>query len=352
MGLIQCKSSLVGNCFSNFAILALSHAALCFSKVVTGEIAKVLKAYGCLSVTGDRFAAEWPIGEFREHGIAYEQCEQNKSELYLAFVPVTNSRGVELPEDKRLLTELRRLERKRGRMGKDTVDHPPRLHDDLANAVAGVAHLLSSTVENSRAKPFNPILHISKETLKIAVGNWPLFLGLSQGEGIVASVIGQIYNREIRIFAAFSTENMSLRRHLSEYPKSWLSSSPCRLRIMGGYEDMDPEIKSEMHHAAQEILGGEWVTVSRPWEIRRNAVLDALTRAQPFTFRPIVQINPANTTPLSRVLNRGVYEKAQIENKDYHTFNAFALLLSRLELWKSAAKDPKPPRMPPSAMSA
>ena len=48
-------------------------------KVVTGEIAEVLKGYGVLNVTGDRFAAEWPVAEFREHGIAYEQCEENKS---------------------------------------------------------------------------------------------------------------------------------------------------------------------------------------------------------------------------------------------------------------------------------
>ena len=154
-------------------------------KVVTGEIAEVLKGYGVLNVTGDRFAAEWPVAEFREHGIAYEQCEVNKSELYLAFIPVTNSRGVELPDDKRLLTQLRRLERKRGRAGKDTVDHPPRLHDDLANTVAGVSYLLS-TVKNTR-REFNPSLHISKERLRLAVGNWPLFVGLSHGDGIVAS---------------------------------------------------------------------------------------------------------------------------------------------------------------------
>jgi hypothetical protein len=86
-------------------------------KEVTGELAKVLKAYGCLTVTGDRFAAEGPIAEFHEHGITYQQCEVNKSELYLAFVAVTNSHGVELPDDKRLLTQLRRLERKRGRAG-------------------------------------------------------------------------------------------------------------------------------------------------------------------------------------------------------------------------------------------
>ena len=71
-----------------------------------------------------------------QHGITYAQCEQNKSELYLAFIPVTNSGGVELPDDKRLFNQLRRLERKRGRAGKDTVDHASRNHDDLANAVA------------------------------------------------------------------------------------------------------------------------------------------------------------------------------------------------------------------------
>src|SRR5215470_10480090 len=33
-------------------------------KVVTGEVAQVLKAYGCLSVTGDKYAGEWPVSEF------------------------------------------------------------------------------------------------------------------------------------------------------------------------------------------------------------------------------------------------------------------------------------------------
>ena len=107
-----------------------------------------------LNITGDRYASEWPIAEFTEHGVSYSQCEENKSELYFAFIPVTNSRGVELPDDKRLLTQLRRLERKRGRAGKDTVDHPPRLHDDLANGVAGVSYLLT-TAKNARPE-FNP----------------------------------------------------------------------------------------------------------------------------------------------------------------------------------------------------
>src|SRR5215510_9182395 len=127
--------------------------------VVVGEIAEVLKSYGVLNVTGDNYAGEWPVASFRSHGIAYERCEKNKSELYLAFVPVTNSGGVELPDDKILFNQLRRLERKRGRSGKDTVDHPPRLHDDLANSVAGVSYLLLNA-EKSQRREFNPSLHI------------------------------------------------------------------------------------------------------------------------------------------------------------------------------------------------
>jgi hypothetical protein len=158
--------------------------------VVTGEISEVLKGYGVLNVIGDSYAGEWPVASFRTHGIAYERCDKNKSELYLAFVPVTNSGGVELPEDKRLFNELRRLERKRGRAGKDTVDHAPRLHDDLANSVAGVSYLLSNSVEKSQSQ-FNPSLHIARGRLRLVDGDWPLFVGVSCGDGIAASVMSR-----------------------------------------------------------------------------------------------------------------------------------------------------------------
>jgi hypothetical protein len=60
----------------------------------------------------------------------------------LNLIPVVNSRRVELPDDRRMIEELRRLERRRGRSGKDTIDHPAYGgSDDLANAVAGVIHM-------------------------------------------------------------------------------------------------------------------------------------------------------------------------------------------------------------------
>ncbi len=41
-----------------------------------------------------------------------------------------------LLDDPALLRELRQLERRTSRQGRDTIDHPPRLHDDHANAAA------------------------------------------------------------------------------------------------------------------------------------------------------------------------------------------------------------------------
>ena len=72
------------------------------------------------------------------------------------------------------------------------------------------------------------------------MGNWPLVIGVSYDEGIAASVIGQMYNSEIRIFAAFLSEAMSLRRHLEEHTKVWLSTNAhlsLVCSMMGAYED-------------------------------------------------------------------------------------------------------------------
>src|SRR5262249_7863463 len=158
-------------------------------------------------------------------------------------------------------------------------------------------------------------LHISKGALTLVPGNWPLFVGLSYSDGIAASVIGQIYNREIRILAAFCTEGMSLRQHLVEFTKPWLSANAHRLRIIGGYEDIaDVEIRSGIFQAAQEILGGEWASISKRWESRRDNMLDFLVRAIPFTFKPALQFDPVNARPLSQALNSGrFHDKTQTD---------------------------------------
>jgi hypothetical protein len=43
-----------------------------------------------------------------------------------------------LLDDDKLVNQIVALERRVARGGKDSIDHPPNGHDDLANAVAGV----------------------------------------------------------------------------------------------------------------------------------------------------------------------------------------------------------------------
>jgi hypothetical protein len=53
------------------------------------------------------------------------------------LLPGLMSGQVELLDHKRLVTQLVSLERRTARSGKDSVDHPPGAHDDVANAAAG-----------------------------------------------------------------------------------------------------------------------------------------------------------------------------------------------------------------------
>jgi len=102
------------------------------------EFSALLKSYGITRARGDRYAGEWPRERFRVHGITYEPAEKSKSELYTELLPLLNSGRVELLDHKRLVVQLCGLERKVARGGRDSIDHAPGAHDDLANAVAGV----------------------------------------------------------------------------------------------------------------------------------------------------------------------------------------------------------------------
>ena len=99
---------------------------------------------------------------------------------------MTNSGGIELVDDRRLLTQLRRLEKARPlRQGHNR--HPRRLHDDLANSVAGLSYLLSA--ETSRGEGgFNAAVHVSDKRMDLERG-YPVYIGLTLGEP-VANLLG------------------------------------------------------------------------------------------------------------------------------------------------------------------
>jgi hypothetical protein len=110
-------------------------------EVVIEDFAKLLRAYRITSVTGDRYAGEFPREQFRKRSISYECNEKPKSDLFRDLLPLLNSGQILLPKSERLATQLCGLERRVQRSGKDSIDHAAGGHDDLANACAGAAAL-------------------------------------------------------------------------------------------------------------------------------------------------------------------------------------------------------------------
>jgi hypothetical protein len=107
-------------------------------EAVTAEFAGLCKAYGVSSVIGDRYAGEWPKEQFGKFGVSYEQSAKPKSDLYIDLLAAINSRRVALLDHGKLINQLCSLERRAARSGKDSIDHAPGAHDDLANSVAGL----------------------------------------------------------------------------------------------------------------------------------------------------------------------------------------------------------------------
>jgi hypothetical protein len=106
-------------------------------EAVTEEFAKTIRSYRCTKVWGDRYGGEWPREQFRKHGVNYEPSEKSKSDLYKELLAPINSGAVALLDSDRLVQQLMSLERRTARGGKDSIDHAPGTHDDVANAVAG-----------------------------------------------------------------------------------------------------------------------------------------------------------------------------------------------------------------------
>jgi hypothetical protein len=110
---------------------------------VVDDFAVLLKSYRVSKIVGDHYGGEFVKEPFRRHGISYELCKQPKSDLYRDLLPRLNSGQIILPRHDRLVAQICGLERRTGRSGKDSIDHAPNGHDDLANAVAGVVGAIS-----------------------------------------------------------------------------------------------------------------------------------------------------------------------------------------------------------------
>jgi len=121
-------------------------------ETVVKEFADNLRRYRVTKVVGDRYAAEWPREQFRKCGLAYHPSERTKSEIYLELLAQINSRVCDLLDHPRLLAQLTGLERRTSRGGRDSIDHAPNAHDDVANAVAGAIVLASAVRGDGKIK--------------------------------------------------------------------------------------------------------------------------------------------------------------------------------------------------------
>jgi hypothetical protein len=113
-------------------------------EAVIDDLATLVKSYRIARVVGDRYAGEFPRELFRKRGIHYVCAEKTKSDLFRDLLPLLNSGSIVLPKSDRLVNQLTGLERRTARSGKDSIDHCSGGHDDVANAVAGAADLLSA----------------------------------------------------------------------------------------------------------------------------------------------------------------------------------------------------------------
>ena len=84
---------------------------------VVKEFTDTFKAYRVAKITGDRYAGEWPREAFRKQAISYEPAELNRSELYLAFLPVLNSGRLDLLDNQRMISQIRRIGTQDGALG-------------------------------------------------------------------------------------------------------------------------------------------------------------------------------------------------------------------------------------------
>jgi hypothetical protein len=120
---------------------------------VVKEFADTLRRYRVTKVFGDRWGGDFVREAFRKQGIAYEASERTKSELYGELLPLVNSRVCDLLDHPQMVSQLVGLERRTGRSGKDSIDHFPGGHDDIANAVAGSLVKAHEKRGDGKAKP-------------------------------------------------------------------------------------------------------------------------------------------------------------------------------------------------------
>ena len=112
--------------------------------LIVEEFASLARSYKCARGYADKYGGEWVVEAFRKAGLHVETAETpTKNEIYIDALPMLNTRQVDLLDHERMVAQLTQLERSTVRGGRDRIDHPHGLHDDVANAVCGALVMCS-----------------------------------------------------------------------------------------------------------------------------------------------------------------------------------------------------------------
>jgi hypothetical protein len=112
---------------------------------VVSEFVALMKCYGVYKAESDKWGGDWVGEAFRKQGITVVPCAKPKSDIYRELLPLLNAHRCSLLDHPRLISQLCGLERRTARGGKDSIDHAPLGHDDVANAGAGVLVMVSAS---------------------------------------------------------------------------------------------------------------------------------------------------------------------------------------------------------------
>jgi hypothetical protein len=123
---------------------------------VVSEFSALLKTYRVTRAEADKWGGDWVGEAFRKHAITVVPSAKPKSDLYGELLPLLNGNRCSLLDHQRLISQLCGLERRTSRGGRDSIDHAPGGHDDLANAVAGALLLVNA----------RPPMHINRDALE------------------------------------------------------------------------------------------------------------------------------------------------------------------------------------------
>jgi hypothetical protein len=123
------------------------------------EFAALAKQYKCRSVTGDNFAKDWLANAYRSCGLEYRRSPLTRSDLYLEGRIHFARNLINIPNNPTLVRELRLLERRVSKTGRDQVSHPAAggtHHDDHANSLFGAMYLCAKAAQRAKPKIVSP----------------------------------------------------------------------------------------------------------------------------------------------------------------------------------------------------